>query len=132
MNISRAAPVLRAGPGSGGGPAPTGKVSLPGIEARPGLLSIGAAYRWVTALSFPPRFPIIQFPNLPLALAFVAGWTAGALSGQAHSYAQAVSYLAMTVWAYEELAHGVNWFRRLLGLAFVIILIVRVAHAISV
>jgi hypothetical protein len=105
---------------------------LPGIEARTGLLSIGEAYKRVTALSFPPRFPIIQFPNLPLALAFAAGWTATALSGPAHSYAQAVSYLAMTVWAYEELAHGVNWFRHLLGLAFVLILIVRVAHAISV
>jgi hypothetical protein len=105
---------------------------LPGIEVKTGLLSIGAAYRWVTALSFPPRFPMIQFPNWSLALAFIAGWTAGALSGPAHSYAQAVSYLAMTIWAYEELVHGVNWFRRLLGLAFVIILIVRVAHAISV
>jgi hypothetical protein len=41
-----------------------------------------------------------------------------------------VSYLALTIWAYEELVHGVNWFRRLLGLAFVILLIVRVAHAV--
>ena len=37
--------------------------------------------------------------------------------------------LAMTIWAYEELVYGVNWCRRLLGLAFVILLIVRVAHA---
>jgi hypothetical protein len=35
----------------------------------------------------------------------------------------------MTIWAYEELVHGVNWFRRLLGLAYVIPLIVRVSHA---
>jgi hypothetical protein len=105
---------------------------LPGIEVKAGLLSVGHAYKWVTALSFPPRFPMVQFPNLPLALAFIAGWTASALSGHPHSYAQAVSYLAMTVWAYEELAHGVNWFRHLLGMAFVLILIVRVAHAISV
>lgn len=102
------------------------------IETGAGWPGIWTAYKRVTALSFPARFPIIQFPNLPLALAFVAGWTATALSGPAHSYAQAVSYLAMTVWAYEELAHGVNWFRHLLGLAFVLILIVRVAHAISV
>jgi hypothetical protein len=40
-----------------------------------------------------------------------------------------VSYLAMTIWAYEELVRGVNWFRRLLGLAYVILLIVRVTHA---
>jgi hypothetical protein len=35
----------------------------------------------------------------------------------------------MTIWAYEELAHGVNWFRHLLGVAYAIIMIVRVAHA---
>jgi hypothetical protein len=37
----------------------------------------------------------------------------------------------MTVWAYEELVHGVNWFRRLLGLAYMIIWVVRVAHALQ-
>jgi hypothetical protein len=40
-----------------------------------------------------------------------------------------VSYLAMTVWAYEELVHGVNWFRRLLGLVYLIVMVMRVAHA---
>jgi hypothetical protein len=29
-------------------------------------------------------------------------------------------YLAMVIWAYEELVDGVNWFRHLLGLAYVI------------
>jgi hypothetical protein len=37
----------------------------------------------------------------------------------------------MTVWAYEELARGVNWFRRLLGFAYVMILIMRVAHGLQ-
>jgi hypothetical protein len=32
----------------------------------------------------------------------------------------AISYLAMTIWAYAELTDGVNWFRRLLGLGYVI------------
>lgn len=50
------------------------------------------------------------------------------LDGSAHSYAMSVPCLAMTVWAYEELVRGVNWFRHLLGLAYMIILIVRVAH----
>ena len=31
----------------------------------------------------------------------------------------------MTIWAYEELVHGVNWFRRLLGLAYVILLAIQ-------
>jgi hypothetical protein len=37
----------------------------------------------------------------------------------------------MTVWAYEELARGVNWFRRLLGLACMMIMIARVAHGLQ-
>jgi hypothetical protein len=87
------------------------------------------AYQRLTALSFPRRFPIVQFPNLALIVAFAAGWAARFLHGSAHSYAVAVAYLAMTIWAYEELVHGVNWFRHLLGLVFVILLIMRVAHA---
>ncbi len=46
-----------------------------------------------------------------------------------HSYAASVSYLAIAIWAYEELVHGVNWFRRLLGLAAMILVVVRVAGA---
>jgi hypothetical protein len=85
----------------------------------------------VTGFAFPRRFPIVQFPNLPLIVAFVASQAAGALSGVEHSYAQAISYLAMTIWAYEELVDGVNWFRHLLGATYAVILIVRVAHAIG-
>lgn len=36
----------------------------------------------------------------------------------------------MTIWAYEELTHGSNWFRHLLGAAFMIIITIRVAHAV--
>jgi hypothetical protein len=35
----------------------------------------------------------------------------------------------MTVWAYEELTRGANWFRRLLGLAFLVLFTVRVTRA---
>ena len=93
------------------------------------LLSVWLAYKRLTQLSFPRRFPIVQFPNLPLIVAILAGEADTFLDGSAHSYAASVSYLAMTIWAYEELVHGVNWFRRLLGLTYVILLIVRVAHA---
>jgi hypothetical protein len=93
------------------------------------LLSVWLAYKRLTELSFPRRFPIVQFPNLPLIVAVLAGEAGKFLDGSAHSYVTSVSYLAMTIWAYEELAHGVNWFRRLLGAAYVILLIVCVAHA---
>jgi hypothetical protein len=93
------------------------------------LLSAGLAYQRLTGLSFPRRFPIVQFPNLPLTIALLADAAGRFLADGAHSYTASVSYLALTVWAYEELARGVNWFRRLLGLAFVMYLIVRVARA---
>lgn len=102
---------------SAGGLLPTRKARL-----RP-------AFRRLTGFGFPQRFPIVQFPNLPLIVAFLAGLAGAFLDGAAHSYAASVSYLAMTIWAYEELVHGVNWFRRLLGLTFVLLLIMRVAHA---
>jgi hypothetical protein len=91
--------------------------------------SLPAGFKRLAQLSFPRRFPIVQFPNLPLAVALVAGAIANLVNGAGHDYAMSVSYLALMVWAYEELVHGVNWFRRMLGLAFVVILVVRVAHA---
>jgi len=93
------------------------------------LLRLWLAFKRLTQLAFPRRFPIVQFPNLPLIVALLTGVASTFLHGNAHSYIAAVSYLAMTVWAYEELAHGVNWFRRLLGLTYVIILILLFARA---
>jgi uncharacterized membrane protein YecN with MAPEG domain len=83
------------------------------------------------AFSFPRRFPLAQFPNNPLILAFVAGMLAGRLHGSGHDYASAVSYLAMVVWAYLELAQGVNWFRHLLGLVYVISTAVHLGRALG-
>jgi hypothetical protein len=79
-----------------------------------------ADYRCVREFSWPRRFPLVQFPNDVLIVAFVAGQLAVMLHGSGHADARAVSYLAMTIWAYEELAHGVNWFRHLLGLTYII------------
>jgi hypothetical protein len=72
----------------------------------------------------------VQFPNVPLLAAIVAGRASDIVNGRAGSYLLSVSYVAMTVWAYEELVHGVNWFRRLLGLVFTVVLTMRVAHAV--
>jgi hypothetical protein len=89
------------------------------------------AFRRLTTLGFPRRFPIVQFPNAPLILALLGGVAAMFLSGLAHSYAVSVSYLGIAIWAYEEMVTGSNWFRRLLGVAFMLITIVRVAHAVN-
>jgi hypothetical protein len=90
-----------------------------------------AIYRRVRGFSWPRRFPIAQFPNNPLILAFLAGQVAAHLHGAGHFDAQAISYLAMTIWAYLELAHGVNWFRHLLGLYYVISTGVHLAAALG-
>jgi hypothetical protein len=89
------------------------------------------AFKRLTTLGFPRRFPIVQFPNAPLIIAFLASQAAAHIHGASHAYASAASYLAMIIWAYEELVDGVNWFRHLLGLAYVIILVVRVAHGLQ-
>jgi hypothetical protein len=90
-----------------------------------------SAYKRLTELGFPARFPIAQFPNPPLIVAFLAAAAGKLLDGSAHSYAASVAYLATAVWAYEELAEGVNWFRRLLGSGVAILLIVRIADALQ-
>jgi hypothetical protein len=90
------------------------------------------AFKRLTELGFPRRFPIVQFPNLPLIIAFLAAAAGSFAHGSDHTYTTSVAYLAMTIWAYEELVHGVNWFRHLLGLVFAIIMVVRVAHALYI
>jgi hypothetical protein len=75
-------------------------------------------------VGWPRSFPIMQFPNPPLLLAF-AGWGLAAESGgSAHELGHAVFTLGLAVWAWEEAVGGVNWFRHLLGVgAFVWIVI---------
>ncbi len=64
------------------------------------------AFKHLTTLGYPRRFPVVQFPNLPLIVALVAGQGSRYLRGTGHAYVLAVGYLAMTIWAYEELARG--------------------------
>jgi hypothetical protein len=85
------------------------------------------SYRRLTQLGLPPRFTVVQIPNAPLILAFVAGQAGRYLHGLNHDYASSAAYLAMTIWAYEELVHGVNWFRHLLGFAYVLVIAMRLA-----
>ena len=87
------------------------------------------AFKRLTQLSFPRSYPILQFPNAPLILAFASGLVAHYTHGRVHSDAQAISYLAMAIWAYLELFQGVNAFRRLLGLAYTISTAVHLANA---
>jgi hypothetical protein len=78
-------------------------------------------------VGWPRRFPIVQFPNPPLLLAF-AGWgVADATTDTAHDVGIAVFTISLAVWAWEEATDGVNWFRRLLGAGALVWIVVRLA-----
>jgi hypothetical protein len=89
---------------------------------------VTVAELWCRGLAgWPRRFPIAQFPNPPLLLAF-AGWgLASESGGTTHEVGRAVFTLGLAVWAWEEAVGGVNWFRRLLGAGALIWIATRLA-----
>ncbi len=88
-------------------------------------------FKHLTQLGWPRDFPIVQFPNAPLIIAFLAGAAAARTHDPGQAYLAAISFLAMGIWAYEELLHGVNWFRHLLGLGYAISTVLHLALALS-
>jgi hypothetical protein len=78
---------------------------------------------------WPARFPLVQFPNPPLALALLADLGARLSSGQGHRGLLALFYASLSVWAYEEARHGENWFRRALGLGFAVVILVSLSRS---
>ena len=92
---------------------------------------VARGVRRVVRFGWPRDFPIIQFPNLALVVAFASGQAAAMLHGSGHGQAAAVSYAAMLIWAYEELVDGVNWFRHLLGLVYIISTVAHLALALG-
>ncbi|HEX3510232.1 MAG TPA: hypothetical protein VHT27_03945 [Solirubrobacteraceae bacterium] len=73
---------------------------------------------------WPRNYPLAQFPNLPLAVAF-GGWGLAAVAADgAHEVGRAVFAIGFGVWAWEEAAGGVNLFRRVLGAAALVWIVV--------
>jgi hypothetical protein len=79
----------------------------------------------------PGGFVLAQWPNPPLWVALAAALAAALTGGRTHDVATAVFFMALTVWAYLELTDGANWFRRALGVAGLIYLVVRITGAIG-
>ena len=78
-------------------------------------------------VGWPRRFPIAQFPNPPLLLAF-AGWGLAAVAdGTTHDVGRAVFIVGLGIWAWEETVGGVNWFRRLLGVGVLVWIVAALA-----
>jgi hypothetical protein len=64
---------------------------------------------------------IAQKPNLSIIIAAL-GWVIGkTTTGAFHSFGVTVSTIAIIIWAYQEAATGVNWFRKALGVIVLLI-----------
>lgn len=86
---------------------------------------VGRAADWVFRSRETGRITIGQMPNLPLwvfAIAKLAQWLLP--DGQTRSIATLVAFLALVVWAGDELLRGVNPWRRFLGAAVLVYLLV--------
>jgi hypothetical protein len=76
---------------------------------------------------WPRRFPIAQFPNPPLLLAFAGLALAAATDRTPHDVGRAIFTIGLGVWAWEEAVDGVNWFRRLLGVGALVWIVASLA-----
>jgi hypothetical protein len=65
---------------------------------------------------WPRDFPVLQPANAPLQVAGVALLATAVMPGRVRAWARGVFFAAFAAWAGGELASGVNWVRRLMGL----------------
>jgi hypothetical protein len=80
---------------------------------------------------WPASFPLVQFPNAALFAALGAWLVAALTDGSVHSYARAAFYAGLAAWAWEELAGGVNWVRRVFGGAGLVYVVLKVGAALG-
>ena len=80
---------------------------------------------------WPARFPVAQLPNAPLLVAMTAALISHSTHGEAHAYASAAFHIGFSVWAWGEMASGINWFRRVLGTAGLAYVISSLAGALA-
>ena len=76
-------------------------------------------------------YTVGQSPNPPLWTALAALLVGYLTGGAVHDLARAIFYVALTVWAYEEAARGVNGFRRVLGAIALVLITVAIAKAVG-
>lgn len=60
---------------------------------------------------------LIQLPNLSLIIAALGFVASKATNGIVHKLGSVVFTVAIIIWAYQEISSGINWFRKLLGVA---------------
>lgn len=87
-----------------------------------------SAYRRARRLSWPAAYPIAQFPNPPLIIGLLALGLRYLASGAWAVALGVVGYAFIGAWAYLELTDGVNLFRRVLGAAGLVYVLVAIAR----
>lgn len=80
------------------------------------------AFDWTFRSRKTGRITVVQWPNLPLAVAIVAAVTHALtrLTGRTGTALSVVTDAALAVWAVMEIGWGVNPFRRALGAVILI------------
>jgi len=66
---------------------------------------------------WPAGSTLLQPPNAPLLVAQGSWLVAAVTQGPVRACARVVFLAGLAVWAWQELASGVNWVRRLYGVA---------------
>jgi len=74
---------------------------------------------------WPPGFVIVQVPNAPLTISLAASLAARLTGGVVRRLCEAIARIALGIWAFGEAIRGVNVYRRLVGLGFLIDILVR-------
>jgi hypothetical protein len=74
---------------------------------------------------------LVQFPNAPLLIYVAAEAVTRVASGWGHDIARVLSHVALLVWAYQEAARGVNWFRRGIGAVVLVAITVGLARRVG-
>src|SRR3954452_7768404 len=92
--------------------------------------SRGRALDWLLCDRRTGRRTIGQRPNLPLLLFVLCRLVALPLSGRVGELVGWLGSAALAWWAADEIARGVNPFRRMLGAVVLLVLVVRTVSAV--
>lgn len=84
--------------------------------------------RSIWRASWPPDYPLFQFPNPPLLVA-ASGFVVSAFTdGAVQSRARGTFLAGLSAWAWLELTEGANAVRRVYGVAGLALVVVEVSR----
>ena len=84
--------------------------------------------RSIWRASWPPDYPLFQFPNPPLLVA-AGGFVVSAFTGGAvESVARGTFLAGLSAWAWLELTEGVNVVRRIYGAVGLVLVVAEISR----